>query len=192
MISKSEIVDYIQVYRTRFNYGIESISPDDRANAEIFRLAAFAWQGIFYAMHDPACQDVQVATHMIIDDTKKRWADYVKTGIPDNDVQKLVDEFQAEFKKKMHLEKIPNQPSTSDDEMVDFKSSRKKKREEPKQELPAISISKNPIAIDETTKRLINPGWINHIVQEIEKGMFPPKASIEEQNLLARSLPLKP
>jgi hypothetical protein len=80
MVSAQEAFDFMQIYRSRYDYMIESTHPEDKANAEACRLACRVWQEIAFALKTGG--DIEFELDTTIAKYKPLWDKYLETGIP--------------------------------------------------------------------------------------------------------------
>jgi hypothetical protein len=99
MFDRTRAYEFRSWFRSRYSMMIDSGNPEDIANAESCRLAAQAWEDIAQNCQVPGLEDehgnpIEYDVEIVIQDIRNRWAEYCRTGVPQDEVKELVDEFQ--------------------------------------------------------------------------------------------------
>ena len=144
---------------------LDSGHPEDRANAEAYRLADRAWQDIRYGLfdHDSTSDFI---LDPIIHALKTKWKAYCKTGIPENEVQDLADDLKKAHADRLKAWQQTNGASTppaseSPPEMSQGPSKGKSKKQPVLPEQVPI-LKTDPIILSN-----LNPLCINEVIEDI-------------------------
>jgi hypothetical protein len=121
MFDRSRAYDFRSSYLSIYNTMIESGTPEDKANAEAYRLASEAWLEIAQFNQRPDIIDeqgveIEFDVEAPIANMKLLWEEYCRTGIPVNNVADLVNDLQKEIKSRSNPDSDLDDSSPKTDE----------------------------------------------------------------------------